>query len=170
MARPVNQKCLECAGLSPELARTLHGVEGDGCWNDKRCHNRRSFYRQRSVRLDLSRRNRATSLGVELPSRAAAYLYLFGSQRSRLAPGQAVSKRRSPHSLMAELYVDGVRIWGTEPVHCAGLTSRQLDRYVRDILETFSDAAGEELTEFARVFERDEADCPIAPCPARMWS
>ena len=170
MARPVNQKCLECAGISFDLARTLHGVEGDGCWNDQRCHNRRSYYRQRSLRLELSRRRRAQSFGVELPSRAAAYLYLFGSQRSRLAPGQAVSKRRSPHALMAELYVDGVRILGTEPVHCAGLTSRQLDRYVRDVLKAFSNQTGEELSEFARVFEREESDCPIDPCPVRMWS
>ena len=95
MARPANQKGLECAGLSPEVARTLHGVEGDGCWNDERAHNRRSYYRQRSVRLELSRRSRPSALGVELPSRAAPYLYLFGSQRSRLARGQTVSKRRS---------------------------------------------------------------------------
>ncbi len=136
MPRPINSTCLHCASLSIFEARLLHGADGDGsnCWIEGRCHGRRTDYRRRKRRNDLYLRKRAKELNVTLPTRAAAYLYLYGLQQSRLAPGQAVSKRRSPHSLKAELWIDGVRSFATEPFHPDGLTSRQLDRYVKDML------------------------------------
>lgn len=50
MARRVNKKCLKCSVLDAEEARRLHGAEGDGCWDDLKCHKRRSHYRHRSDR------------------------------------------------------------------------------------------------------------------------
>lgn len=170
MARAIDRTCLHCSALSAAEARRIHGPEGDGsdCWDARRCHDRRSYYRHRQKKQDLHCRQRARELGVELPARAAAYLYLYGLQQSRLAPGQALTKRRSPHSLRAELWIDGCRSWVTEPLHCDGLTSRQLDRYVKALLEQFSEVCGESLAGFARTFERGEAECPIHPCPLRL--
>ena len=170
MPRTIATKCLQCSSLTAEEARALHGLDGDGsnCWEARRCHDRRSYYRHRHKQQDLHRRQRARELKVQLPNRAAAYLYLYGMQQSRLAPGQAMSKRRSPHSLRAELWIDGERFLATQPQHCDGMTSRQLDRYVKDMLKAFSERCGEELTGFARSFERQEQECPIHPCPLRL--
>ena len=170
MPKSINPTCLQCASLTTAEARLLHGPDGDGlnCWDRDRCYGRRTDYRRRDRRKSLYRRKRAQQLDVPLPTRAAAYLYLYGLQQSRLAPGQAVSKRRSPHSLQAQLWIDGQLTFSTEPIHCDGLTSRQLDRYVKSILASFSDACGEELSAFSGVYERHERECPLNPCPLRM--
>ena len=57
MARRISKKCVECAQLSAADARLLHGKgkKGDGCWNDKRCPSKRSYYRNRQ-RLNEQRR------------------------------------------------------------------------------------------------------------------
>ncbi|MGK7912474.1 MAG: hypothetical protein AB4050_13500, partial [Synechococcus sp.] len=98
MPKSINLACLNCSSLSTDEARCLHGPDGDGsnCWDTSRCYGRRTDYRRRDRRRNLYRRQRAQQLEVKLPTRAAAYLYLYGLQHSRLAPGQAVSKRRSP--------------------------------------------------------------------------
>ncbi|MEM6453165.1 MAG: hypothetical protein AAF703_22965, partial [Cyanobacteria bacterium P01_D01_bin.105] len=55
MARRITKKCVECAQLSAVDARQLHGKKGDGCWHDKRCPSKRSYYRNRH-RLNEQRR------------------------------------------------------------------------------------------------------------------
>ncbi|MGC1310545.1 MAG: hypothetical protein WA885_25220 [Phormidesmis sp.] len=55
MARRVSKKCVECAQLRVADAQQLHGKKGDGCWNDKRCPSKRSYYRNRQ-RLNEQRR------------------------------------------------------------------------------------------------------------------
>ncbi|MEM1253488.1 MAG: hypothetical protein AAGI69_13720 [Cyanobacteria bacterium P01_H01_bin.21] len=47
MARRINSKCVACAQMSVAKARQLHGKTGDDCWDENRCHRRRSHYRNR---------------------------------------------------------------------------------------------------------------------------
>ncbi|BAZ53954.1 hypothetical protein NIES4103_66380 [Nostoc sp. NIES-4103] len=53
--------------------KVLHGSQGDGCWNPKVCHNRRSFYRNRSK--DYS--GQIEAIAVEAPETYFAVLYLY---------------------------------------------------------------------------------------------
>ncbi len=55
MARRITKKCVECAQLTAAQAQQLHGKNGDGCWHDKRCPSKRSYYRNRQ-RLNEQRR------------------------------------------------------------------------------------------------------------------
>jgi hypothetical protein len=48
MPKPLNLQCAECSRHTTNWAKTVHGEHGDGCWNPKRCYDRRSFYRKRS--------------------------------------------------------------------------------------------------------------------------
>lgn len=48
MVHRANKKCLKCSILDVEEAQRLHGSEGDGCWDDLKCHKRRAHYRHRS--------------------------------------------------------------------------------------------------------------------------
>jgi hypothetical protein len=50
VARTDSEKCRLCSKLSTAEAQARHGCAGDGCWEDQRCHNRRSYYRHRGVR------------------------------------------------------------------------------------------------------------------------
>ncbi|MEH2092317.1 hypothetical protein [Nostoc sp.] len=73
MPKPLDPKCQLCSKLPTTQAKLLHGPQGDGCWNPKVCHNRRSFYRHRS-------QNNAAeidSVTVEPPATYFAVLYLY---------------------------------------------------------------------------------------------
>ena len=50
MPRPSQEKCRLCSKLSAVQAQERHGAEGDGCWDSNRCHDRRSYYRHRSIK------------------------------------------------------------------------------------------------------------------------
>ncbi len=63
MPRRVDKKCLHCATLSVEDAIALHGADGDGCWNPKVCHRRRSHYRHRDDLNGVRRRVRRAGGG-----------------------------------------------------------------------------------------------------------
>ena len=44
MSRLASEKCRLGSKLSPVQAQQVHGAVGDGCWEAKRCHDRRSYY------------------------------------------------------------------------------------------------------------------------------
>ncbi len=69
MARSLNRKCLECSKLSVEEARQLHGPQDNGCWDDSRCHKRRSHYRSFGMRGD-----RVTALLPQILEEFSSYV------------------------------------------------------------------------------------------------
>ena len=50
MPRPSQEKCRLCSKLSTAEAQLKHGSTGDNCWDPSRCHDRRSYYRHRSIK------------------------------------------------------------------------------------------------------------------------
>ncbi|WP_409339944.1 hypothetical protein [Nostoc edaphicum] len=72
MPKPLDPKCKLCAKLPTTQAKVLHRTAGDGCWNPKVCHNRRSFYRHRSQKNSAE----IDSVTVEPPATYFAVLYL----------------------------------------------------------------------------------------------
>ncbi|MBD2365098.1 hypothetical protein H6G36_28730 [Anabaena minutissima FACHB-250] len=150
MPKPLDPKCQLCASLPTSKAKMLHGTEGDGCWNPKVCHNRRSFYRRRtkddSAQLD--------TITVEPPETYFAVLYLYKE------PGD-----KPLHALGAELWLGQKPICRLEPIHCFGLTAGKIRTYTDQVLQAFAKQYGVSLHQYKDMFEISPTLCPVRPCP-----
>ncbi|MFK8186612.1 MAG: hypothetical protein AB8B99_24810 [Phormidesmis sp.] len=169
MARRIAKKCVECAQLSAVDARQLHGKKGDGCWHDKRCPSKRSYYRNRQ-RLNEQRRlqyqqqvtgrvaNEQTVETVSLPvaelSVPYANLYIWREKR----------KDAPIHAIAATVFQNGAKVLEVAPIHCAGYRKRQLEKYVqKDVMGYLNARFG--ITFFADEIRLEPIECPIKGCP-----
>jgi hypothetical protein len=150
MPKPLDPKCQLCAKLPTAKAKVLHGTEGDGCWNPKVCHNRRSFYRNKSK--DDS--GQIEAIAVEPPATYFAVLYLYKE------PGD-----KPLHALGAELWLGQKPICRLEPIHCFGLTSGKIRTYTDQVLQAFAKQYGVSLHQYKDMFEIAPTHCPVRPCP-----
>jgi hypothetical protein len=149
MPKPLNPQCQLCAKLPTAQAKVLHGPTGDGCWNPKVCHNRRSFYRHRSennLEIDL--------IAVEPPATYFAVLYLYKE------PGE-----KPLHALGAELWLGQQPICRLDPIHCFGLTASKIKTYTEQVLQAFSKKYNVNLYQYKEMFEISPSQCPVRPCP-----
>ena len=167
MSRRVDPKCLECAQLSVTEARQRHGLEGDGCWDESRCHRRRSHYRNRRDN-NASRRSQyqqvreqqkaATSpeiLAIPLELKPVAYLYLYRQKRQD-APLHAIS---------VSVWHGSQQVLSVEPVHCAGMRNQQIQGYLMEVLQALKQKFG--ITKFEPEVRLEPTECPIEPCPLK---
>ena len=169
MGRHVSKICLRCASLSVEEAIELHGAHGDGCWNPKICHRRRSHYRHRD---DNNRsRRRAKRIGVSAlkeppvqveieppvpPTAYAAVLVLYRQHKN--AP---------VHAAAAEVWAGNHLIASVKPVHCMGMRGNQVSEYLQEILELLTQQFG--VVRFEDIIKEVSVQkCPIQPCPLQI--
>jgi len=161
MPSHTKEKCRLCSKLSAEQAQQIHGPQGNGCWVSVRCHKRRTYYRHRDRYNKTRRLQYKASVGgssqteVILPPAApAAVLHLY---RERVdAP---------LHAIGAELWMGQQKKAAIEPVHCLGLTSRQVATYLQEVLQVFSHKYDVAIAKFSAQVELDPSRCPILPCP-----
>jgi len=138
-----------------------HGSEGTGCWEGEPCHKRRSYYRHQDRYNKTRRLQYKASVGgssqteVILPPAAlAAVLHLY---RERVdAP---------LHAIGAELWMGQEKVAAIEPVHCLGLTSRQVATYLQEVLQVLSHKYEVSLAKFSAQVELAPFRCPLLPCP-----
>jgi hypothetical protein len=172
MARRVNKKCLKCSVLAVEEARQLHGVDGDGCWDDLKCHKRRSHYRHRSERnfkRGISRQLKENSdiagtdplTAVLSASSYFPLLILYTDHPPRR------KEKVLLHAIGAELWLGTEQQAKIEPVHCFALSQEQVGTLTQQILKKFSEycGTGEKFDVFSELIYRDMEHCPIRPCP-----
>ena len=169
MARRVTKKCVECAGLGAKAAQQLHGKKGDGCWHDKRCPSKRSYYRNRQ-RLNEKRRlqyqqhvvgtasEEGTAETVSLPvaetSVPYANLYIWREKR----------KDAPIHAIAMSVFQNNSKVLEVAPIHCAGYRKRQLEKYVqKDVMSYLNARFG--ITFFADEIRLEPIECPIESCP-----
>ena len=166
MPRLASEKCRLCSKLSPAQAQQLHGVAGDGCWEAKRCHDRRSYYRHQGVK-NYNRKQRrqqqpqeavesihVVTLSIPVPATPAAVAHWYRETKT------------SPlHALGAELWIGNDRVAKIEPVHCLGLTELQIKTLLVRILDGFSQHSGIKIERFRSSVELNPLNCPIHPCP-----
>lgn len=172
MARRVNKKCLKCSVLDAEEARRLHGAEGDGCWDDLKCHKRRSHYRhqsERNYKRVLSRQLQQKADGLETlqlmaDSSASTYfplliLYVDHPPRRK--------EKVLLHAMGAELWLGTEQQAKIEPVHCLALSQEQVGKLTQQVLQKFSEYCknDQRFTAFSEIIYRDMQHCPIRPCP-----
>ena len=171
MPRRINKKCVECAQLSAAKAQQLHGKEGDGCWNEKRCRRRRSHYRNRQQvnekRRSLYRQQvsakeptgdqvETVSLPVAEASAPYANLYIWREKR----------KDAPVHAIGVSVFQDGSKVLEVTPIHCAGYRRRQIEQYVQKKVMPYLNARYG-ITFFADEIRLEPIECPIEGCP---WS
>ncbi|NER80340.1 MAG: hypothetical protein F6K42_12320, partial [Leptolyngbya sp. SIO1D8] len=148
-------------------ARQVHGPEGDDCWQEARCHRRRSHYRNRrdvnAERRSLYRQevaekqadNAPDTLTVPIPLKPVAYLYLYRQKRQD-APLHAIS---------ISVWQGDQRLSEVTPIHCAGLRNQQIQAYLMEVLGKLRQQYG--IIKFEPEVRLDPAECPIANCPLK---
>lgn len=172
MARRVNKKCLKCSVLDVEEARRLHGPDGDGCWDDLKCHKRRSHYRHRSDRNFKRALSRQLQQKVDTPETLQLSADLSESTYFPLLilyTDRPLRRKEKVllHALAAELWFGTDQRAKIEPVHCIALSQEQVGQLTQQILKKFSEYCdtGEKFTVFSEIIYRDMQHCPIRPCP-----
>lgn len=184
MPRTQNDKCRLCAKLSTEEAQNLHGEKGDGCWNEKRCPDRRYSYRHNAERNQRRRqRHQQQKQGVAAVAPAVtAPPAMLSNNPEELslpvppAPYAVIHWYRYQdndriHALGGELWANNQRISVFGPVHLLGNTPTQVKTLVAQMLQGFSDTAGQKfgvkLAGFAFKRELSASQCPAFDCPLR---
>ncbi len=158
MARSINPKCLACSRLSAPEAKQIHGPEGDGCWNEKTCHRRRSHYRHRG---DNNLRRRSVKIapptfGIDVETPLVAYLYLYREKRQD-AP---------LHAIAASVWQGSEKKLEIEPIHCAGMRNQQVNQYLQKIQLELDAQFG--IKKFESVLRLEPVECPIENCPLKI--
>ena len=157
--------------MSSADAQQLHGKKGDGCWHDKRCPSKRSYYRNRQ-RLNEQRRLQyqqqvagaggasdggqveKVSLPVAEASVPYANLYIWREKR----------KDAPIHAIAVTVFQDGSKVLEVAPIHCSGYRKRQIQKYVhKDVMGYLKARFG--ITFFADEIRLEPIECPIAGCP-----
>lgn len=169
MARPVQQKCLDCSRLSQSKAIALHGSgTKTNCWNAKTCPRRRSHYRhrmennakQRGGYRALKTAGQAVEVGesifvpVQAPPVALLYLFRENRQDAHL------------HAIAAAVWQGNQKLAEVAPVHCLGMTNRQVNEFLRNVLEVVGEKFG--ITEFEPPIRMEPMECPMSSCPLKV--
>ena len=155
--------------MSAAQAQQLHGKKGDGCWNNKRCPSKRSYYRNRQ-RLNERRRLQyqqqiagtvseeeqveTVSLSVAEASAPCANLYIWREKR----------KDAPIHAIAASVFQNGSKVLEVAPIHCAGYRKRQLEQYVQKKVMSYLNARFG-ITFFTDEIRLEPMECPIEGCP-----
>ncbi|NJL49373.1 MAG: hypothetical protein HC929_20415 [Leptolyngbyaceae cyanobacterium SM2_5_2] len=167
MPRRIDPKCLDCAQLSVDEARQRHGAEGDNCWNENRCHRRRSHYRNRRdanasrrslYRQGVQQKQEAAApetLSVPLTLKPVAYLYLYRQKRQD-AP---------LHAIAISVWEGNRRVLEVDPIHCAGMRNQKIQSYLMDVLKMLRERYG--IAKFEPEIRLEPSECPMGSCPLR---
>jgi len=165
--RRIDLKCLECAQLSVTEARQMHGTEGDNCWEENRCHRRRSHYRnrrdnnafRRSTYRQAVEENQSglvpETISIPIALKPVAYLYLYRQKRQD-AP---------LHALSVSVWEGEKQLLDVTPIHCAGMRNQKIQEYLVDVLKTLRERHG--ITKFEPEIRLEPTECPIKNCPLK---
>ncbi len=169
MGRHISKICRHCATLSVEAAKELHGSNGDGCWNPRICHRRRSHYRHRDNN-NRSRR-RAKKIGVGANTEPAVEVEIQPPMPKTVSAAVLVLYRQHKnapvHAVAAEIWTGSHLIASIKPVHCMGMRGNQVSEYLQEILELLTQRFG--VTRFEDIIKEVPVQkCPIRPCPLQI--
>jgi hypothetical protein len=169
VARHINPLCLECSRLDHSDAIALNGPgTKTGCWNARTCPRRRSHYRhrlennakQRGDYRALKTKGQAVEIipRIFIPIKAppVTMLYLFRENRHDA----------HLHAISATIWQGNRKLYEVEPVHCMGMTNRQVNEYLRNVLAVVGEKF--EITEFEPPIRMEPMECPISDCPLKV--
>jgi hypothetical protein len=168
VARKIDPRCMECSRLSQSDAIALHGPgTKTGCWNARTCPRRRSHYRHR---LENNAKQRGGYKAGKIAGQAVemmphifitvkappvALLYLFREDR----------QDAHLHAISAAVWQGNQKLAEIEPVHCLGMTNRQVNAFLRNVLDVVGEKFG--ITEFEPPIRMEPMECPMGDCPLK---
>ena len=138
MPRKPNAKCAKCPALSVEAA------QAQGCWDAKKCHNRRTYYRHRAERIvERSERHRRRNgrkgvKNIQMPLGAR-------DNASMRAEWVYYGSRKALHAIEALVFQDGKLIAHVEPVHTEGVHQKKLREWSKQVIALVRVQYGAEL-------------------------
>ncbi|MDZ4872273.1 MAG: hypothetical protein CLLPBCKN_001661 [Chroococcidiopsis cubana SAG 39.79] len=169
MGRHISKICRQCATLSVEDAKELHGENGDRCWNPRICHRRRSHYRHRDDNNRSRRRTKRIGISVStelsvpveieppVPQSAIAAVLVLYRQH----------KNSPVHAVAAEIWQGSHLIASVKPVHCMGMRGDRVSEYLQEILQLLTQQFG--VVRFEDIIKEVPVQkCPIRPCPLQI--
>lgn len=164
MPRIAPKKCIKCSQLTAAEAQEEHGANGDKCWNPRKCHSKRTYYRHQPkyVEAKWQRRHGMKQLAtqsvdevpVELANHPVALMKVYRSNSTT-----------DVHAVGVELWVGGRLVTRVPPVHCLGLTKGQVTGHLSQVLQVLSQQYGLALTGYGSKVVLDPVKCPLSPCP-----
>jgi hypothetical protein len=169
--KPPAATCRRCAQLTAAEAKTRHGPEGDNCWDERRCHSRRSYARHRdrrnhtrnarrwqnriTVRLDDQPVSAETLNQVQTASDLVTLSFQTHLPTSGFTAVLQVYRRAVDAPLVAvggEVWQGGQKVAEVVPIGAAHLTPRQVEIYVERLLKKLTELYG--IRRFAALEER----------------
>jgi hypothetical protein len=158
--RKIPQKCFKCAMLTAEVAKEIHGIDGDNCWNPSVCYSRRSHARHRDRRNQSRALKRSSVIAEEIKIDVEEFAdTVFAVLIVYRPPGAETPV----HAIAAEIWKGQEKIAAVQAIHCVGLVRSQILAYVKKMLEVLGSNYG--IKKFATLERLDPDRCPIRPCP-----
>lgn len=168
MARPIQQKCLDCSRLTQAEAIALHGPgTKTGCWKLRTCRRMRSHYLNRIENIGKLRGvyqakktagqdvEVAEEIFVPVQAPPVALLYLFREDR----------KDAHLHAVAGAVWQGDRKLADVKPQHCLGLQNRHVNQYLRNVLAELAEKYG--VVEFLPEIRMEPSECPIEHCPLK---
>lgn len=160
---PTNSKCLTCPAVPIDQARQLP------CWQETRCHRRRSHYRHRAQNNTQQRvgyrRKQAQTASVDpseapltlivptRPPQPAAFLVLY--QQTKESP---------VHAVAGEVWLGDRKVGHFQPQHVYGKKAKEFNQVLTDMSLVLKQQFGVSAFEREVIVLSPQA-CPLSPCP-----
>lgn len=96
----------------------------------------------------------AIFIPVQAPPVALLYLFREHRQDAHL------------HAISAAVWQGNQRLAEIAPVHCLGMTNRQVNQYLRNVLDVVGEKFG--ITEFEPPIRMEPMECPMQDCPLKV--
>jgi hypothetical protein len=146
--------------LTADIAKSIHGVDGDNCWNPDVCYSRRSHARHRDRRNQARALKRSSSVATNISINIEEYAdTVFAVLIVYRPPGADTPV----HAISADIWKGQEKIATVQAIHCVGMVRSQILGYVKKMLEVLGSNYG--IKKFATLERLDPDRCPIRPCP-----
>jgi hypothetical protein len=148
-SKTIDPKCIRCALLSGETAKSTHD-----CWVPGTCPSKRHYIKNREGISQQRRKKR-----IEVVHQVVTPQVVYGN----LLIWRELRQDSPIHAIGADIWDGERRLAVVTPVHCAGWLPSQVHSYIQQTLNILENAYG--FQKFAGQIIEHPEQCPIRPCP-----
>ncbi|MBW4505554.1 MAG: hypothetical protein KME64_03450 [Scytonematopsis contorta HA4267-MV1] len=156
----IPEKCKKCSTFTADVAKSIHGPDGDNCWNPAVCYSRRSHARHRDRRNQKRALKHSSVVAKDISIDIEEYTDIVFAVLIVYRPPGADTPI---HAIGADIWKGQEKIAAVQAIHCVGLVRSQILAYVKKMLQVLGDNYG--IRKFASLERLDPDRCPIRPCP-----
>jgi hypothetical protein len=148
-SKTIDPKCIRCALLSAETAKSTHD-----CWVPRLCPSKRHYIKNREGISQQRRKKR-----IEVVHQVAVPEVVYGN----LLIWRELRQDSPIHAIGADIWHGSNRLAVMAPVHCAGWLPSQVHAYIQQVLTLLENEY--DFSKFASQIVQHPEQCPIRPCP-----